>query len=243
MMQKEWMELKASFFDWSRWNPVTFPQLLMIAAVGIYEPLRIGPDWITSPFMLFWISLFLPFITVGPIISYSFVGERERHTLEPLLATPTSNTAILLGKISIPALYGWGITFISLVISLLSINLVFGQGKVLFYPANVFISVVVLSLLISIFIASVGASASLRATTFTQAQRTLVMILFFPLMIPAFLLGPLSPSGWKTIVSQSLALIGYSNLFIILIAVLMVLIVATILVTLLRFHREKLLLG
>jgi ABC-2 type transport system permease protein len=243
MMQKESMELKVGFFNWSRWNPVILTLLLMIAAFSIYEPLRIGPNWITSPIMLFSFSLLLPFITVGSIIPYSFVGERERHTLEPLLATPTSNAAILLGKIAIPAFYGWGITFICMVTGLLSINLVFGQGEIFFYPANVIISVIILSLLISLFIASVGAGASLRATTFTQAQRTLVMVLFFPMMIPAFLLGPLSPSGWKTIVSQFLVLIGYSQLFILLTVILLMLIIATILVTLLRFHREKLLLG
>jgi ABC-2 type transport system permease protein len=172
MIWKEWMELKVSFFDWSRWNLMTLPQLLMIAAISIYEPLRIGPDWVTSPIMLFWLSLFLPFITVGTIIPYSFVGERERHTLEPLLATPTSNTAIFLGKVSIPAFYGWGMTFICLVTSLLSINLVFGQGKIFLYPANVIISVIVLSLLISLFIASVGAAASLRATTLSTDVKT-----------------------------------------------------------------------
>jgi ABC-2 type transport system permease protein len=182
MMQKEWMELKASFFDWSRWIPVIFPQLVMLAAVSVYEPLQIGPDWMTSSEMLFFFSLLLPFIFVGSIIPYSFVGERERHTLEPLLATPTSNAAILLGKIGVPTIYGWGMTIISIVTSLLSINLAFGEGKILFYPANIIISVIVLSLLISLFIASVGALASLRATTFMQAQRTLVMILFFPLM-------------------------------------------------------------
>jgi ABC-2 type transport system permease protein len=214
----------------------------MIAAFSIYEPLRIGPDWTTSSIMLFSFSFLLPFIAVGSIIPYSFVGERERHTLEPLLATPISNTAILLGKISVPTIYGWGMTIICIVTSLISINLAFGQGKILFYPANIAIGVILMSLLISLLIAIVGALASLHASTVMQAQRTLVGILFFPLFIPAFLIGPLSPSVWKNTVSLLWSPISYSKMFIALAAILVMLIIVTILVALMCFHREKLLL-
>lgn len=243
MIRKEWSELRAAFFNWSRWNPVTFPLLLMIAAFSIYEPLRIGSDWTTSSIMLFSFSLLLPFIAVGSIIPYSFVGERERHTLEPLLATPISNIAILLGKIIVPTIYSWGMAILNMGISLLSINLAFGQGRILFYPSNIAIGVIIMSLLISLFIASAGALASLHASTVMQAQRTLVAILFFPLLIPALLIGPLSPSAWKNTVSQLLAPIGYSKMFIAFAAILVVLIIVTILEALIRFHREKLLLG
>jgi ABC-2 type transport system permease protein len=243
MILKEWSELRAAFFNWSRWNPATLPLLLMIAAFSIYEPFRIGSDWTTSSIMLFSFSLLLTIIAVGSIIPYSFGGERERHTLEPLLATPISNIAILLGKIIVPTIYGWGMAILNMVMSLLSINLAFGQGRILFYPVNIAIGVIVMSLLISLFIASVGVLASLHAATVMQAQRTLAAILFFPLFIPAFLIGPMSPSAWKYTVSQLLVTMGASKSFIILATILVMLIVVTMFVTLIRFHREKLLLG
>jgi ABC-2 type transport system permease protein len=243
VLQKEWRELEAMYFNRSHWNPATFPVFLIIAAFSIYEPLRIGPNWTTSSIMLISVGLLLPFITVGSIIPYSFVGERERHTLEPLLATPISNIAILLGKIGVPTIYGWGMAILSMVASLMSINLAFGWGGMLFYPVNIVLGVIVMSLLISLFIASAGALASLHASTVMQAQQTLVTILFFPLLIPAFLIGPFSASTWKYTASQLLATLGTSNSFIILAAVLVILIVATMLVTLIRFHRENLLLG
>jgi ABC-2 type transport system permease protein len=243
MLWKEWMELKFSFFDWSRWNPVMLPQFIMIAAVGIYEPIRIGPDWITSPIMIFLFSILLPFVTVGTNIPYSFIGERERHTFEPLLATPTPDAVILLGKIGVPTLYGWCVTIICMITGLVSVNLVFGQEGLFFYPVNIAIGVGAVSLLFSLLIACLGAAASLHAKTINQVQQTMTLILILPMLIPAFLLGSLSPSSWKIAVSKFLSLIGYSNLFIILVAVLLFLTIATIVVTLLRFHRENLLLG
>jgi ABC-2 type transport system permease protein len=243
MIWKEWVELKSSFFNWSRWNPVIFPQLVMVAAFGIYEPIHIGPDWITSPIMIFCFSILLPFITVGTNIPYSFIGERERHTLEPLLATPTPNAAILLGKITVPTFYGWCITIICMVTSLVSINLAFGQEGILFYPANIAFSVMILSLLFSLLVASLGTAASLRAKTVNQVQQTMMLILILPMLIPAFLLGPLSPSSWKAAAAQPLTLIGYSNFSIILDVIILSFIIAAILITLSRFHRETLLLG
>ena len=70
------------------------------------------------------------------MIPDSFAGERERHTLEPLLATPLSDRAILFGMISAAVGYGWGITLISMVIGLLATNLIPVHEDLLLYPAE-----------------------------------------------------------------------------------------------------------
>jgi len=55
-------------------------------AFGIVLPLNNGPSWITSPMTAiawYWVPMFL----VTTVIGDAFAGERERHPLEPLLAS------------------------------------------------------------------------------------------------------------------------------------------------------------
>jgi ABC-type Na+ efflux pump permease subunit len=45
-----------------------------------------------------WFFVIIPAIVPAPIASYSIVGEKVEKSLEPLLATPTTDSEILLGK-------------------------------------------------------------------------------------------------------------------------------------------------
>ena len=185
----------------------------------------------------------MPLATVGTMIPDSFAGERERLTLEPLLATPLSDRAILFGKISAAVGYGWGITLISMGIGLLATNLIHAYTGWLLYPADVAIGTIGFSLLVSLFVASAGALVSLHAPTARQAQLSLGMIVMLPLVVPAFFIGPFSPLEWKLGLTQTLATIGMMKIALAMAAILVILDIALILVTLARFHRTQLLLN
>ena len=108
IMRKEWEDIKSTLFSYHKLQGGIVPIILFCVAFGIYEPLRIGPDWLQSPVMVFSLAILVPFIVIGSISPYSFVGERERGTLEPLLVTPVSDQAILFGKIGVAVFYGCG---------------------------------------------------------------------------------------------------------------------------------------
>src|SRR5512140_1195484 len=110
ILRKEWKDIESSFFSFHNLFVGIWPIFLFCAAFGVYEPLRLGVDWLGSPLMVFSISVLIPFVAIGYISPYSFVGERLRGTLEPLLATPVSDQALMFGKIGIAVLYGLGVS-------------------------------------------------------------------------------------------------------------------------------------
>jgi len=238
---KEWREIKAILF--TRKNLLQggiFPLLILLAAFSVYEPWRLGPNWIGSPIMLFGFILFLPLMMVGMMIPDSFAGERERHTLESLLTTPLSNHAILLGKIGAVVGYGWGMTVFGMVIGLIATNLIHARDGYLLYPFEITIFTSVFSLLISLFAASAGALTSLHAPTIQEAQRQMGIIISIPLFPLAFLMGPFAPIAWKLKASQLLTTLGAMNLIFVIGYILIALSVALILLALIRFNRTQL---
>jgi ABC-2 type transport system permease protein len=241
IMSKEWEDLKSTFFSNSNFLAGTWPVFLFCAAFGVYEPLRIGPDWLQAPIMVFSLSVLVPFVFIGSISPYSFVGERERETLEPLLATPISDQALLLGKMGMAVLCGWAVTAITLLLGLGSINFFQTNAGFLLYPPGILIPTVLLSLLFSIMAAIAGTNASLYAKTILEAQRNSVMVLSLPMLLPAFIVGHLIPMEWKAILFQTIPALASANLFPILIGLLFILDCIFMVVILTRFHRKQIL--
>ena len=96
--------------------------VLFLAAFGIILPLQAGRAWITSPSLAIawsWVPMFL----VSTVIADAFAGERERHTLETLLATRLSDNAILFGKIVAAIGYAGAMTLASLLLGEVAVNL------------------------------------------------------------------------------------------------------------------------
>lgn len=99
-------EIRDTFRDWRLVVPITlltlvFPVILNFVAgfalnfVRQYNAVVIGEQAI--PFMLLVVGFF-PISFSLVIALETFVGEKERKSLEPLLATPLSNTQLYLGK-------------------------------------------------------------------------------------------------------------------------------------------------
>ena len=68
--------------------------VIMLVVFGVVLPAQNGTDWLTSPALLLaW--AWVPLMLVSGVVADSFAGERERHTLETLLASRLPDQAIL----------------------------------------------------------------------------------------------------------------------------------------------------
>lgn len=159
--------------------------LIMLAVFGVVLPAQNGPAWIASPApLLAW--AWVPLMLVSGVVADSFAGERERHTLETLLASRLPDRAILLGKVAAAVAYGWGFALGAAALSLLTVNLAHWQGHVVAFPATTAVAVPLFSLLTSGLAATAGVLVSLRASTARQAAQTLSIATMLVLFVPLF---------------------------------------------------------
>ncbi len=214
--------------------------LLIFAGVfGILMPLQNGAKWLTSPIALVaW--AWVPVLLTSSIVADSFAGERERHTLETLLASRLPDRAILLGKIGASVSYSWGLTMACLLMGVITVNIAHGKGHFLFYPALTAVVIVISTFLVSLLSSGLGVLISLRASSVREAQQTF-SIAFLILMVPLFLV-PVLPAGVKAAVKTFFTNLNLSSVMIgtgifLIVANIIILIVADA-----RFKRNKLIL-
>jgi ABC-2 type transport system permease protein len=150
--------------------------LTLAMVFGVIAPWLIGPDWLDGSLaFLVWIVLPIPLVIAAA--AESFAGERERHTLETLLASPLSDQAILAGKIIAAMLYGWLVSLAVLLLGLITVNLAHTGAPVLLYSPALGMGSVGLGLLTSLLTACAGVIVSLRVATVRQAKWTLSLLL------------------------------------------------------------------
>jgi len=209
-----WKESKDLLFQggWRAWiRPV-----LLVGILGVYLPLQFGLGWLELSPIEMYVILWIPFSVIISFIGDAIAGERERHTLETLLASRISDRAILLGKVIVTVGYAWGMALVSLLLGLVLVNLLSGHGSWAFYhPLDVFLEALALSLLSSVLGASAGVLISLRSATVRQAQQilsvgTLVLIfggIFALRALPASFVSSLSYSQFLLLVIAVLAVL------------------------------------
>lgn len=174
VMWKEWKEL-LQFQGGARSGLIGL--LIMIAIFGIVMPLQWGIIWVSSGASLtLW--LVIPLMLAVTIVADTFAGERERHTLETLLASRLSDRAILLGKISAAVIFEWVITQLVFVVALIPTNILHGRGGFILYTPSVALSGMLLSFLIACLMSMIGIMVSLRSSTVRQAQQKLGISVF-----------------------------------------------------------------
>lgn len=211
--------------------------LILVGVFGILMPLQNGQDWFATPLPILYYG-WLPFTLVSSVIADSFAGERERHTLDTLLASRLDDAAILYGKILAAVIYGWGLTMLCAVLGVAAINLAFGDGVLLFYPAEVALGILVFSLMVSGFVSGLGVLVSLRATSVRQAQQTF-SIAFFAIFVPFFAI-PLLPEEWVIKATQVLQDLNYMTLGIAFALLLLVVDLVLLGAARMRFRRDRL---
>lgn len=175
--------------------------LVLLLVFGIVFPLQNGRDWVESPInIMVW--AWMPFLWVSGVVADLFAGERERHTLEALLATRLSDQSILFGKLLAAITYGFSLTWVILIASLVTVNIGFRDGGLLFYPLDMTLAALVFSLLISGLSGCIGVLVSLRAGSVRQAQQLMstgMLVLFLPFMLIQFI-----PKTWLDAASNLL---------------------------------------
>jgi ABC-2 type transport system permease protein len=174
MVWKEWKELLQ--FQGGKRSGLT-GLLVMMLIFGIFMPIQWGDMWTDTAAPLgLWVVI--PLILVGTMVADSIAGERERHTLETLLASRLPDQVILLGKIAASVSYVWVVTQLVFVVALIPVNVMHWNGRLVFYRPEVLVSGLVLSFLLACLMSSIGVLVSLRAGTVKQAQQTLGLSVF-----------------------------------------------------------------
>src|SRR6266542_3129096 len=93
MIWKEWREF---LLQRDRSRKDLLIRTVIAAAVFVFFVGRVGAAFIDRPSVLMMPAAVLLFCVIA-IVADSFAGERERHTLETLLATRLSDGTILFG--------------------------------------------------------------------------------------------------------------------------------------------------
>jgi ABC-2 type transport system permease protein len=179
-----WTVVWKEFREMLRGPGARFNTAVMIGSiglVGVLVPLQQGVGFVSSPVALLY-CFWMPMLVVPAIVADSFAGERERHTLETLLAGRLSDRAILFGKVWSPVLYAWGLTIIGLLVALISVNVAAAAaGQLLLFPAWLALSLVTMSLLACWLFAGAGVLISLRSPTVQKAQQMTAAMTLLPI--------------------------------------------------------------
>ncbi len=216
ILWKEFRELfqaRQGLFGRGGWISIA----ITVGLLGVLLPLEAGEQWVTNPLNMVW-WVWVPFLMVTYIVTDTFAGERERHTLETLLASRLSDKAILFGKILSVVLYGWGIAMIGIIASLITVNIAAGGEHLLIYSPNVCLALLAFSFLSSLLSSVMGVLVSLRSSTVRQAQQITGLISLVPIM-PLVLLDLLPHETLKDLmtsvgqVSGSVLILGTAGIF------------------------------
>ena len=217
-----------------------FSILIVLAVFGLFLPLQIGPAWLSRPqLLIFW--AWVPLFLVSSVTTDTFAGERERHTLETLLASRLSDRAILFGKVAAAVAYGWGLSLVSVLVSVVAINIVYSRGQILFYPLSVAVLGTILSLLASGLSATAGVLISLRASSARQAAQVMSIAIMVLLFVPVLGLQAL-PGQTRAQLANMLNDISFDQVALAAILVMAVVDSLLLLAGIARFQRAKLIL-
>jgi ABC-2 type transport system permease protein len=181
-------------------------ELLFVGIFGLFFPLSQAEAWRTGAVPAAFVLL-IPLFLVGPHVADSFAGERERKTLETLLATRLPDAAIFLGKVLAVCAYAWAVTFLILVASLATLN-VSGAGLPqdlpglpaadagpFVYPSFVWAAWALGSAATSLLLGAIGTFVSLRAKTVRAAAQALTI----PLFLLIFGVSAGLPVAWRAL--------------------------------------------
>jgi ABC-2 type transport system permease protein len=228
-----WKESKDEFFQ-GNWQALIRP-LLFMGILGIIFPLQSGMQWIDLSSLQLVLVTYIPFVFILNYIGDAIAGERERHTLETLLASRISDRAILFGKIIVTVGYTWGMAFVSLLLGLVSVNLVNGQAAWRFYSPSQLLMTLILILLMSLLAASAGVLVSLKSATVRQAQQTM--------FIATLGLGVAGVLALKVVPANVISALTYNQLQLVIMGILALLDAVFLIISLVTFQRARLILS
>jgi len=235
MVQKEWTEalLQRGNLRGGLLNLAVFAMLL-----GVVMPLQCGTAWLTNPLGLLVLS-WLPIILTANMVTDAFAGERERNTLETLLASRLSDRAILFGKMLASILYSWSLTLVSLLIGVLTVNAAHPENGIRFYSLGVFLGTLGVSWMAGTLMAAVGVLVSLKSPNVRNAYQKLTLTFLMLWAIPG--LAPrILPSELLAQVNTFVAGLDMRGLIMVILLILVILDLFFIFLATRRFRRNQL---
>lgn len=179
VMWREWREMAVWDGAW-----ITVLSLVAFAGlIGVLLPWQVGLAWIDAPWvLLFWV--WMPLFLVTTVTADTFAGERERHTLETLLATRLPDRAIFAGKVGAAVLWVWGATMACVPLGLVTLNLTHDSNGWLLYEPRAAVGIAVATLLAALLGAALGVLVSLRVASVRQAQQVLAVSVMSLFLVP-----------------------------------------------------------
>ncbi|MGH7466963.1 MAG: ABC transporter permease [Longimicrobiales bacterium] len=172
--------------------------LFSVGLLGVLWPWLIGASFVDSGLPILFAATTAA-MYVSALVPDAFPGERERHTLETLLASRLPDSAILLGKIGALVSYALGAALLMLLTGWITVNLKIGADGLLFYRPNVLVTAIAFAALTAGLVAAFGTVVSLRAATVKQAQQVLTTAIMLVLLAPA-ILAEAWPRVWQRLV-------------------------------------------
>ena len=237
MVWKEWREFRDQLLSLRRGG---LSALILALILGVVAPVQLGPDWVNSKLVIgYW--PFLAATMVSSLIADSVAGERERHTLETLLASRLSDSAILIGKIIAAVIYGVGFAVVNLLIGLVAVNVTHREGGLILFDAQRLVVTILLTILASLLMAGIGVFISLRAATVKQAQQAFGIAIIVITMGPLLLFNALEYETREKLIAR-LAAVGETRIEVYVVTALLVMSTMVIGAALARFRRGKLVL-
>lgn len=169
----------------------------VVAVFGILVPLQFRGAGNLPAFF----AVFMAFLPARLVAIESFAGERERGTLESLLALPLTDRGIALGKIVAATVYGAARGWLFVVVWAVAAGALHLTGLVT--PAVPGLQAVVLTLVASVFVAAVAAVFGVWQSAAAPSVRAIVesggvlrlIIIVMVFFVGPWLLGLLSPGG------------------------------------------------
>lgn len=191
-----WKELREVFYGGGRPLVGIIVGAAFALLVGIAVPLLTSFGFtashklayaLTVSASLTGVSLFMCMLSPLATVVDTFAGERERHTLETLLALPLSDRAIVTGKLLAQYITGWCTVVIVATSGAATATAIVGVPGLLVFPL-VLVGGLVGGTLGASLMVGAGSLISLSAPTVKKGQERLGY-----LMMPVFLLMSVFP--------------------------------------------------
>ncbi len=193
-----WKELKELWNVRASGRGRALNYIPILLVFGVLLPLQQRDLWVYGPVAGVFIMI-LPVILAGGVVADSFAGERERHTLETLLASRLSDRDIYLGKVVACVAYCLALAWVSALVSLVTLNVTRGAAPLFFFGADALALSVIGGVLLCVMTAGIGVFVSLRAPTVRAAAQVFSLATVLIFVGGPFLLRALPSSAWSWI--------------------------------------------
>jgi len=227
-----WKEFKVQFRGQTKKTSYIRQLMAPIVLAGIF-PITWGPEWVNE-FPALIIAFITPAVIIGVMIPDSFAGERERHTLDTLLASRLSDRTILFGKIIVPLIVGWGAALVFTLISLVVVNLAHSENGVLLYTPTISAGIIFLSFLSASLLAGGGILTSLASSSTQEATQKLLTFILVPAMVVQ-----ITPLLFQDQISKTLNLLNGNQILIALGGILVITDMIIFILALKKFQRSE----